>query len=194
MPKRQRPSGGVAMVALVVAILALTVAVFAVVLVLERVPQPAGAAAIGTEVSSRPAGASASTTLTPTPTSQPRTKAGAKAAAKRAFDFYSIGNYGKFWDQWTEQSQAVVSRSEYMRRFRECPASAQGIRWSISDVSVSGSTARVTASRSILVDQFTFRYQAGRWRYEMTTDQRKQYQGQTVDEIVADQRAKGLCA
>ncbi|GIH22839.1 hypothetical protein Aph01nite_11490 [Acrocarpospora phusangensis] len=194
--KRREPSGGVAMVALVVAILALVVAIAAVVLVVERVPQPTtvAQAAVSDSSTAGPAGSIASASPTPSPTPQPQTRAGARAAATRAFAFYSLGNYGKFWDQWTKQSQAVVSRSEYIRRFQECPAPAEGLRWSIDDVRVSGSAAKVTASRSILVDQFTFRYQAGRWRYEMTADQRRQYEGQTVDEIVDDQRAKGLCA
>ncbi|MBP2704960.1 nuclear transport factor 2 family protein [Microbispora sp. RL4-1S] len=100
----------------------------------------------------------------PSPT-QPRTRAGVRMAAQKAFDLYSSGQYGRFRDRWSSGAQELVSRRDYMRRFKECLSPVSGLRFEITDVAVSGDTAKVTASRSVATFIFDFAYQRGAWRY-----------------------------
>ncbi|MBA2891618.1 hypothetical protein [Nonomuraea soli] len=128
------------------------------------------------------------------PPTEPRTEAAAKKAAAKAFDAYAVGDYGRFWDMWTQQAQQVVGRKDYVRRFKLCPQASQGIRWQIQDVAVRGDRATVRAARLILVENYTLAYRAGRWRFVPQPETLAPYRTKTIEQIVAADKAEGGCA
>ncbi|WP_214107451.1 hypothetical protein [Acrocarpospora catenulata] len=193
MPRKRRGAGsGVAVLALGVAIAALCAAIVAVVLVVERLPEPVASGPVDSTVSTVSTQPVVLSSPEPSP-DEPLTRAGARAAAQRALELYAGGEYGKFWDRWVSEDQPLVRRADYLRRFRECPSPSEGVPWVIGKVAVSGTKAAVTATRAKLTETFTFVHQHGEWRYQLTPDQRKQYQNKSVDRIVADERAAGRC-
>ncbi|MFF0867617.1 hypothetical protein ACFYUV_38050 [Nonomuraea sp. NPDC003560] len=196
--RHPRRSGGrdrtIALVAVLVAVVATLVAVaLAVVLITRPASQGTAAAAATTTAAtgSSPAAATPSPTRKP---AQPRTEAAVRTAAEQSFDAYAAGAYGEFWDMWTSQTKQVVSRKDYVRRFKLCPSAAEGLRWQIQAVTLAGARARVRAARSILVQTYTFAYQGGRWRFQPSAEMLQPYQTKTVDQIVREERAAGRCA
>ncbi|MEW9531920.1 hypothetical protein [Microbispora sp. NPDC049125] len=179
----------VAVIAVVVAIVAVLVAVVLGVLLVMK---PSGtattpAAAAASAPAARPTSAPSRRPV------QPKTRGGARAAAQKAFDLYTTGQYGPFWDRWTSGAQRLVSRRDYVRRFKLCPNVAEGLRFTISAVSVTGNHAKVTAARSIATFVFDFLYERGAWRYLPPADQQQEYQTKSVDQIVREERAAGTC-
>ncbi|WP_327587027.1 hypothetical protein OHA25_08450 [Nonomuraea sp. NBC_00507] len=196
--RSKRPAGRdrtIALVAVMVAVVATLVAVvLAVLLVARPTATPSSAAAAATSPAGKPSAApSAAASPSPKPV-QPRTQAAVRKVAEQAFDAYGAGEYGEFWDMWTSQAKKVVSRKDYVRRFRLCPSAAQGLRWQIQKVTISGARASVRAVRSILVQTYTFAYQGGRWRFQPSAEMLQPYRTKTIDQIVREERAAGGCA
>lgn len=185
---------GLAVVTLVISLIAAAAALVALFMVLDlRGAQTADQAPATTgQPVATPSQAPGSTPAAEP--AQPRTRAAAREAAAAAFDLYTAGQYGQFWDTWTQQAQRLISRKDYVRRFKLCPAAAEGLAFTISSVSVSGNTASVVAKRSIATFTFTFAYQGGAWRYVPPADQQREYRTKTVEQIVASERAQGACA
>ncbi|WP_433351715.1 hypothetical protein ACQP25_01755 [Microtetraspora malaysiensis] len=196
-PQRRRSNspGGLTIVTLVISVIALITSTTAIVLVLQGGAAPAAVAqAVKTSTSPASEESTAATRPSPSPSpTQPRTEAGARAAAQVTFDLYSAGQYGRFWDHWSSGAQGVVSRADYVRRFKLCPPIAEGLRFEITDVVVSGTTAKVTTGRSIITTTYDFAYQRGAWRYIPLAKTRQEYWTKTIDELVAADRAQGLC-
>lgn len=192
-PRRQQGRDRtVALVAVMVAVVAVLVAVVLAVMLVTGptstvAAAPSTSAAVGTSSAASP-----STSATKAP-GQPRTVAAVRTAATRAFDAYAGGDYGEFWDTWTSQAKQVVSRRDYVRRFKLCPSAATGLRITIQKVTLAGSRASVRTARSILVQTYTFAYQSGRWRYQPLTEQLQPYRAKTVDQIAREERAAGRC-
>ncbi|MGI5493776.1 hypothetical protein [Microtetraspora malaysiensis] len=193
-PQRRRSNspGGLTIVALVVSVIALITSATAIVLGFQSGAAPAAVAQAAK--TSAPAGEESTAAARPSPSpTQPRTEAGARAAAQVTFDLYSAGQYGRFWDHWSSGAQGVVSRADYVRRFKECPPIAEGLRFEITSVSVTGNTAKVTTARSIITTTYDFAYQRGAWRYIPLAKTQQEYRTKTIDELVAADRAQGLC-
>lgn len=123
---------------------------------------------------------------------QEQTEAGARAAAQEAFDLYSSGSYGEFWDRWSAQSQQFVSRDDYMRLFRLCPQIAQNLRFTITSVTVNGATAKVQANRLIGAFTFDFVYEGKAWRYALPADQQQEYRSKSVDQMAQERLSSQL--
>ncbi|WP_170317027.1 hypothetical protein [Acrocarpospora corrugata] len=160
------------------------------VLLVERAPEGVAEAAVSATASAAPAGEGAESSEPP---AQPRTRAGARKAAEASFEAYTVGDYGSFWDGWTAADQEIVSRKDYQRRFKLCPQGAQGIAWVIKKVLVSGNRAVVRAQRLILIEDYTFRYEGGEWRYKLRPEQREPYETKTINQIVAEAKESGNC-
>ncbi|MER7131310.1 DUF4352 domain-containing protein [Streptosporangium saharense] len=158
-------------------------AVLAIVLVLRPSTGPSGtAAANGTEeVAQQGLG------------TQEQTEDGARAAAQQAFDLYSGGSYGEFWDRWSTASQALITRDDYLRLHRQCEQPAEGVRFTINSATVTGTTAKVQANRLILALTIDFVYENETWRYVLPADQQQEYRTKAVDQIVQERQAARLC-
>jgi hypothetical protein len=120
-------------------------------------------------------------------------EAGVRAAAQEAFDLYSAGSYGEFWDRWGAQSQSLMSRDDYLSLHTQCPQAAQGIRFTINAVTINGTTAKVNVSRLIATTSFDFIYEGETWRYVLPAEQQQQYKSKNVDQIVQEKKASNLC-
>jgi hypothetical protein len=120
-------------------------------------------------------------------------EAGVRAAAQEAFDLYAAGSYGEFWDRWWTQSQALMSRDDYLSLLTQCPQAAQGIRFTINSVTINGTTAKVNVSRLIATTSFDFIYEGDTWRYALPAEQQQQYKSKNVDQIVQEKKASNLC-
>ncbi|MGJ6963590.1 hypothetical protein ACSDR0_16930 [Streptosporangium sp. G11] len=123
---------------------------------------------------------------------QEQTEAGARTAAQEAFDLYSSGSYGEFWDRWSAESQQIVSRNDYTRLFKLCPQIAQNLRFTITSVTVSGATAKVQATRLIGAFTFDFAYEGNAWRYVMPADQQQEYRSKSVDQMAQERLSSQL--
>lgn len=191
-PRRPSRDRTVALIAICFAVVATIVAVVLAVLLLQRSP----ASSVGASVDRSAAAKSSPPVAKPTPSekpAQPRTRAAVRSAAEEVFDAYAAGEYGPFWDMWTSQAKEVVSRKDYVRRFRLCPSVAQGLRFEIQKVTVAGNRATVRTARSILVQTYRFAYQEGEWRYSPLPEQLAPYRTKTVDQIVREEKAAGAC-
>lgn len=192
--QRRRGRSGeriVTVIAVVVAIVAVAVAAVLAVLLVQKSDG-------STTESAGPTAAAgvAATSSSPTPSrrpAQPKTRAGARAAAQKVFDLYSSGQYGPSWDRWAAAAQKLVSRRDYVRRFKLCPSVAEGLRFTISAVSVTGSRAKVTAARSIATFTYDFVYERGAWRFVPDAEQQQEYRTKSIDQIVREERAAGVC-
>lgn len=48
-------------------------------------------------------------------------------------DAYDSGGYGAVYDRWDARSQAIISRTEYIRRHRACPTAPTGAAAAVQD-------------------------------------------------------------
>ncbi|MGI5162598.1 hypothetical protein [Microbispora sp. CA-102843] len=188
---RQTGGSGIAILALVLAVIALAGSALSVVLVLnggaQAQPEASATAKAAMEetVRSRPS-------PSPKPT-QPRNQAGARAAAQQIFDLYSAGSYGAYWDHWSRATQQVVSREDYVRRFKLCKPVVEGLRFQVSSVTVAGAHAKVVVARSIMTFTHDFVYEDGQWRFVPSEDVQKDYRTKSIDQLVSEDRAQSLC-
>lgn len=178
-----------------VAVVATLIAVVLAVVLVTRPAAPVTAAAVTTTSAAPSSLPSPSASATRRP-GQPKTRAGVKKAAAAALDDYAFGQYGQFWDVWSSQAQKLISRKDYQRRFRECPAGADGVRYQIQQVSVRGDQARVQTIRTMLGisvrPTFDFVYQRGKWRYVPPAENQAEYR-RGVDWIISQEKAAGDC-
>ncbi|MFG1873404.1 hypothetical protein ACGFIV_01025 [Sphaerisporangium sp. NPDC049003] len=182
----------IAVIATVVAVVAVLVATVLAVLLVRQSGQASAAAPAST--ATVPAKSkTAAAKEEPAVDAEPRTKAGVQAAAAVAFDAYAAEEYGEFWDTWSAKGQKIVSRRDYVRRYKECPALAGGIRFEVKKVAVSGDRAKVRVSRLNAIFTYDFIYENGAWKYVPPAEMQQQYRTRTVDEIVASERASGTC-
>ncbi|GAA0969690.1 hypothetical protein GCM10009555_017270 [Acrocarpospora macrocephala] len=192
-PPRKRRRGGGNLALIIVSAVAAVALIAVAFLAYELLQRPAGQS--GAATVSTPSAQAEQVAEEPTgPPAQPRTRAAVKAAAEALWDSYAVGDYGTYWDAWAAADKKVVSRKDYQRRHRLCPSSAEGINWTVKRVTVKGERATVRAQRLYLIDDYTFVYEDGRWRYRLQPDIRKEYQTQTIDQIVAQAEAEGQCA
>ncbi|WP_345681334.1 DUF4352 domain-containing protein [Streptosporangium roseum] len=124
---------------------------------------------------------------------QEQTEPGVRTAAQQAFDLYSAGSYGEFWDRWSAQSQSLMPRDDYISMFEQCPQAAQNLRFTISSVAVNGTGAKVNANRLIAAFTFDFTYEGQAWRYVLPADQQQEYRTKSLDQIVQERRASKVC-
>ncbi|NRQ38500.1 hypothetical protein HII36_42740 [Nonomuraea sp. NN258] len=172
--------------------MATLVAVVLAVVLLTRPSTSTSASTSATSPAATPPATASAITQTKKP-EQPRTAAAARRAAAKAFDAYAAGDYGEFWDGWTRQAQRVVTRKDYVRRFKLCPSVATGIRWQIQKVTLTGERATVRAARAILVENYTLVHQGGRWRFQPQAESLQPYRTMTIEQIVRQERAEGGC-
>lgn len=124
---------------------------------------------------------------------QEQTDAGARAAAQQAFDLYSAGSYGPFWDRWSAGSQALVSRDDYLTLHEQCAQPAENLRFTVNSATVTGTTAKVQANRLIAAFTVDFVYEGEVWRYVLPADQQQEHRLKNVDQIVRERKASNLC-
>ncbi|GAA3443307.1 nuclear transport factor 2 family protein [Planomonospora venezuelensis] len=125
----------------------------------------------------------------------PRTEESVRQAARTAFDAYASGASGEFWDLWSPQSQTLITRDEYVRLFQLCPPLFPGAAFTVTDVSITGETALVTATRAgdPAAYDYDFTREGGSWRYVLPPQEEAEYRSKGVDEIVLARRAAGTC-
>ncbi|MFB9895847.1 hypothetical protein [Planobispora takensis] len=118
-----------------------------------------------------------------------------RQTAQTAFDAYASGDSGAFWDLWTTESQALITREEYVRLFQLCPQTVSGVSFTITDTTITGETALVTATRAgdPTAYDYDFAYENGSWRYIVPPQEAQAYQTKNVDQIVQERRAAGAC-
>lgn len=124
---------------------------------------------------------------------QDRTEAAVRKAAQDAFDSYAAGNYGAFWDSWTSEAQALISRDDYLRLFELCKPQAEGLRFEIKQVTVDDDVANVEVARLIAAFTYQFRYENGRWRYVPDAQAQADYR-KPIEQLASEKRAAGACA
>lgn|GEM_PF-3916559 len=133
-------------------------------------------------------------TAKPSKPVQPRTEAAARQAAKTALDSYAAGNYAAFWKSWDKESQQVVSLRDYVRLFQMCKPIAEGLRFDINRVDVTGTTATVEVTRLNIAFTYTLTYEDGQWRFVLPDENKAQYKGRTVEQIAQERKTSGRCA
>ncbi|MEU8380718.1 hypothetical protein [Streptosporangium sp. NPDC048865] len=130
-----------------------------------------------------------------TPSPKPggeHSEASVRQAVQPALDAYGSGLYGDFWDLWTTEAQGLIAREEYMRLFEICPPILPNSPLTIADVTITGDSARVQATRLDDTTDFDFAFEGDTWRYEPSPEERLAYQS-PVDQIAEQRRAMQFC-
>lgn len=111
-------------------------------------------------------GASTGRTATiPVHRPDPHTKRALLRIARQFNADYAANRDGAVYDRWDSRSQAVISRSEYVRRHRECPT-APGPA-TVEGASRAGSWWLVRYSISGIAMTDYWRYERGRWMFDL---------------------------
>lgn len=119
-------------------------------------------------------------------------EASVREAVQPALDAYGSGSYGDFWDLWTVGAQGLIVREEYVRLFEICPPLVANSPLSIANVTITGDSVIVEASRLGDTTDFGFVFESGTWRYEPPSEERSEYQ-KPVEQIAEQRRAAGFC-
>lgn len=110
-------------------------------------------------------------TLTPSaevaPTPEAKTAAELKAVAQVFNDDYGRNDDGPVYDRWDAASQAIITRSEYVRRHQECPTAPQG--QARVESATPGADGMWLVRYEIDGSQFTdyWHYVDGRWVFDL---------------------------
>ncbi|MDP9864278.1 MULTISPECIES: hypothetical protein [Streptosporangium] len=116
-----------------------------------------------------------------------------RQAAQVGLDAYSSGSYDDFWDLWSTQAQAAITREEYVRLFQLCPQPVSDVRFTLTTVTVTGDNATVQATRLSETTDFDFLFESGSWRYVPTPEDLQEYQTKGTDQLAQERRAAGVC-
>ncbi|GAA0986783.1 hypothetical protein GCM10009555_064900 [Acrocarpospora macrocephala] len=126
--------------------------------------------------------------------SEERSEAGARAAATRAFDAYSAGDYETFREMWSMSAHGLITPPDYARLQELCPPSDHGVRHTVESVRLAGDVAEVNVATTdgTVIHEFVF--EDGRWRYRLSAEQYAEYAENSVERIVIDRRQADACA
>jgi hypothetical protein len=134
--------------------------------------------------------------VTPTGPSEPKTKAGAHAAAASFYRLYSIGRFAASWDLLTPTAQRAIPLTTWVDVHKACPSVAAQKARVIRSVLVFGNAAIVTETiagarsrRSKAHDVFS--YTDGHWEY--APNDLSIYQHRSVAADIAAAKAQGFC-
>nr|BFE85151.1 hypothetical protein GCM10020093_077520 [Planobispora longispora] len=118
-----------------------------------------------------------------------------RRAAQTAFDAYATGASGEFWDLWSAPAQETISREEYVRLFQLCPQIIPDMGFTITNITVTGDSALVTATRAgdPTAYDYDFLFENGEWRYVLPPQEEQEYRTKSVDQIVQLRRSAGTC-
>ena len=130
--------------------------------------------------------------------SEPRTKAGARAAAAYFYRLYSTGKFSATWDLLTASARQVIPRAIWISVHSACPAGGEyRAAGAITSVVVFGNAAIVTDTIAAdrprhrkAADVFNFAH--GHWEY--APSDLGIYRHGSVDADVAAATALGFCA
>ena len=153
--------------------------------------------ATGGPAGSAPA-SSAATAPTPSP-AQPRTAAGARAAARSFFALYSASQWAAAYQYLSPAAQRAVREATWAKVHQRCPSKAAGLAYSIKGVTLAGNTAVIRYGLSGALAGLgtavqVFAYSGGRWGFTPSPADLAMYRGHTVSQTVTAMKAKGDCA
>lgn len=98
--------------------------------------------------------ASSPAAAAPAAAAQPDTAAAASAAAQEFFALYSAGQWDAAWQYLTPADKKQVPESAYAALHGGCPSAETGMAYSISGVTLAGTTAVVTYTIPALAKAF----------------------------------------
>jgi len=87
--------------------------------------------------------------------------------AQKFNDDYRDGNFGSVYDRWNAPSQAIIRRSDYIRRHVECPNNSQAPVHVLSVRRGIGDTWLVSYTISDLNFSDYWSYSEGRWQFDL---------------------------
>jgi hypothetical protein len=127
---------------------------------------------------------------------QPRTAAGARAAARTFFNVYATSQWAAAYQLLSPAAQHAVSEATWAKAQQGCPNQGVEMAGTIKSVTLAGNTAMVRATPPpggagwvFTVQEFT--YSEGRWGYSPYS--LDIYRGHIVSQIVAALKAEGYC-
>jgi hypothetical protein len=129
-------------------------------------------------------------------TQQPKTAAGARAAARAFFNLYATSQWAAAYQLLSPAAQHAASESTWAKAQHGCPDQGAALAGTITSVTLAGNTAMVqatphpgTAGWISTIQKFT--YSEGRWRW--SPGNLAIYHGRTVGQIVAALKTSGNC-
>ena len=89
--------------------------------------------------------------------------------AQDAYDDYAAGDFGRFYDSWSAESQALIGRDGYTDRIESCPAITTKIEATKASENDDGSwTVRWEAGELLGTDSWI--EEGGKWRFVVTDE------------------------
>jgi hypothetical protein len=127
---------------------------------------------------------------------QPKTAAGARAAARAFFNLYATSQWAAAYQLISPAAQHAASEATWAKAQHGCPNQGAALAHTITSVTLAGNTAMVHATPApgtagwISTGQ-KFTYSEGRWRW--SPGGLAIYRGRTVGQIVAALKFSGYC-
>ncbi len=130
---------------------------------------------------------------------QPDTAAAAKTVAQEFFALYSAGQWDAAWQYLTPEDKQQVPESLYAGFHTACPSEAAGMAYSISNVTLAGTTAVVTYTIPVLAKILgsatqAMTWTASGWGVGLTSGSLAEYSHGSVKADVAAAKAAGQCS
>lgn len=126
---------------------------------------------------------------------EPKTKAGARAAAARYYRQFFSGQFSAAWNLLAPAARRRIPQRTWVKVHLGCSAASEGSAGAITSVTLFGDAAIVTQKRHqshARVTRGIFNYVHGRWGY--SPDDSSIYQYGSVAADIAAAKAHGLCS
>ncbi|BBZ30376.1 hypothetical protein MMAD_46710 [Mycolicibacterium madagascariense] len=115
----------------------------------------------------------------------------ATAAAQANVDRFTAGDFAGVWEHMTADVRRQIGEADFVAFYRTCKKPGPAI--DVTGVSLDSDTRATVSMQSHGVERFRFmEYQDGAWLMK-PTDDFASHLGQPVAQIVAEERAAGLC-
>ena len=127
---------------------------------------------------------------------QPKTAAGARAAARTFFNLYATSQWAATYQLLSPAAQHAVSEGTWAKAQQGCPNQGARLADTIKSVTLARNTAVVRAypppgAAGWVYTEQVFTYSEGRWGY--SPYDLDVYHGRTIGQIVTALKVKGYC-
>ncbi|MHB8142253.1 MAG: hypothetical protein ACYDGX_01140 [Thermoleophilia bacterium] len=127
--------------------------------------------------------------------SEGKDEASLRSVAQQTFDSASAGDYGKYWDFWTNDAQTLLNRQDTIKFFTEC-RKLTGYTVNIQQIAIQDNSAEIQIQMAGVNETTTFNYEDGGWRYDPSDSLKAKLKGAAasgVEAEVAKEKSAGNC-
>jgi len=133
----------------------------------------------------------ANSATSPSPSAEPKSEAGAKAAADLIDSRFAAQDWAGTWDLYDAAGQKAISRADFVRLKTACPG-ITGAPFVFKSIRAEGDAYVILRERGGFSFSDTFVYENGHWRKKVPSDALAEY-ATGVDKLIEARRAAGSC-